>query len=76
MRKRKSLILHLFLISSTSDRLAEIVATTWCGAVGNGDDDDGDNGDHVVDKVDGDADVDSYVVDNVAGDVDDYSGEG
>ena len=51
------------------------MATTWCGAVGNGDDD-GDNGDHVVDKVDGDADVDSYVVDNVAGDVDDYSGEG
>ena len=52
------------------------MATTWCGAVGNGDDDDRDNGDHVVDKVDGDADVDSYVVDNVAGDVDDYSGEG
>ena len=52
------------------------MATTWCGAMGNGDDDDGDNGDHVVDKVDGDADVDSYVVDNVAGDVDDYSGEG
>ena len=33
--------------------------------MGNGDDDDGDNGDHAVDNVDDDTDDDSYDVDSV-----------
>ena len=39
------------------------------------DDQDGDNGDYIVDIDDDDADVDSYVVDNDDGDDDDFSGE-
>ena len=51
------------------------MATTWSGAVGDGYDDDGYNGNNAVDNVDDDTDDDCYDVDNVEGDVDDYSGE-
>ena len=59
-----------------STDLLRVWATSWSGAVGDGDNDDGDNGDHAVDNVDDDTDDDSYDVDSVEGDVDDYSGEG